>query len=481
MQGKVLDVITNMYIKAKSCVSINGAESGYFPCHTGVRQGENLSPLLFSIYLSDLNNFLSSECTSLSYLDSIQEDLLDREVSTFFKLYLLMYADDTVLLAESPKDLQTSLNAMKEYCTLFDLKVNISKTKIMIFSRGKLRKPHSFYFGDEKLDVVNEYNYLGLIFNYNAKFNVAKKFLYQKGSRAMFALLKKIRKLALPVDIALKLFNNLVKPVILYGAEVWGCENYDIFEKLQLRFCKYILSVNKSTCSNMVYGELGVMPVNIDVKTRMIVYWAKLICGNQGKISNLIYSLLYKLDQLNIFKSDWIHTIKSILNNSGFSGIWLSQSIPHSADNLRDKIKIRLKDQFIQQWYEGISHGGKCTNYRIFKKIFTFEKYLTELPDQLRKNMTKFRCRNHRLPIESGCRTHVSRDMRICQHCRKDIGDEYHYLLSCPHFTTERAKYIKKTCWQKPSAIQLERLMNNTNSDDFRKLSMFVKFILSTF
>jgi len=339
MQGKVLDVITNMYIKAKSCVSINGAESGYFPCHTGVRQGENLSPLLFSIYLSDLNNFLSSECTSLSYLDSIQEDLLDREVSTFFKLYLLMYADDTVLLAESPKDLQTSLNAMKEYCTLFDLKVNISKTKIMIFSRGKLRKPHSFYFGDEKLDVVNEYNYLGLIFNYNAKFNVAKKFLYQKGSRAMFALLKKIRKLALPMDIALKLFNNLVKPVILYGAEVWGCENYDIFEKLQLRFCKYILSVNKSTCSNMVYGELGVMPVNIDVKTRMIVYWAKLICGNQGKISNLIYSLLYKLDQLNIFKSDWIHTIKSILNNSGFSGIWLSQSIPHSVDNLRDNNK----------------------------------------------------------------------------------------------------------------------------------------------
>ena len=52
-----------------------------------------------------------------------------------------MYADDTVLLAELPDDLQTSLNIMQEYCTLYDLKLNISKIKVMmIFSRGKLHE-----------------------------------------------------------------------------------------------------------------------------------------------------------------------------------------------------------------------------------------------------------------------------------------------------------------------------------------------------
>ena len=71
-----------------------------------------------------------------------------------------MYADDTVLLAESPDDLQTSLNRMQEYCTLYDLKLNISKTKVMIFSRGKLKTPHLFYYGEEAIEVVNEYNYL---------------------------------------------------------------------------------------------------------------------------------------------------------------------------------------------------------------------------------------------------------------------------------------------------------------------------------
>ena len=144
ISGRILDVIKNMYLKAKSCVAINGGQSECFPCHIGVRQGENLSPLMFSIYLADLNNFLASKCTGLDYLNNIQEEPLNDELTTFFKLYLLMYAADTVLLAESPEDLQTSLNTMKDYCSMFDLEINIDKTKVMICSRGKLRKPHYF-------------------------------------------------------------------------------------------------------------------------------------------------------------------------------------------------------------------------------------------------------------------------------------------------------------------------------------------------
>ena len=109
-----------------------------------------------------------------------------------------MYADDTVLLAESPDDLQTSLLRMQEYCTLYDLKLNISKTNA--FSRGKLKTPHLYYFGEEIIDVVNAYYNIGIILTrYNAKFNVAKQNLYQKGNRAMFALYE-----------AVKPFTNLV-------------------------------------------------------------------------------------------------------------------------------------------------------------------------------------------------------------------------------------------------------------------------------
>ena len=69
-----------------------------------------------------------------------------------------MYADNIVILAESPGDLQTSLNRLQDYYTLYDLKLNISKNKVVIFSRGRLRTPHLFYFGEETIEAVNESN-----------------------------------------------------------------------------------------------------------------------------------------------------------------------------------------------------------------------------------------------------------------------------------------------------------------------------------
>ena len=99
-------------------------------------------------------------------------NIIDEEIVTYFKLYILLYADDTVILAENPNDLQASLNEMEKYCDTFDLHINVNKTRILIFSRGKLRKHHIFNFGEHILDTVDEYNYLGLVFNYNAKFKI---------------------------------------------------------------------------------------------------------------------------------------------------------------------------------------------------------------------------------------------------------------------------------------------------------------------
>ena len=60
IQGKILNVIKNMYMEIKSCITLNGSTSEFFDCEKGVRQGENLSLLLFAIYMNDLENFLST-------------------------------------------------------------------------------------------------------------------------------------------------------------------------------------------------------------------------------------------------------------------------------------------------------------------------------------------------------------------------------------------------------------------------------------
>ena len=75
INGKVLTVIQNMYSEAKSCVRVGGKLSDYFQCTAGVRQGENLSPILFAIYLNDFNAYLAESSKGLSNLEENLEEL----------------------------------------------------------------------------------------------------------------------------------------------------------------------------------------------------------------------------------------------------------------------------------------------------------------------------------------------------------------------------------------------------------------------
>ena len=50
INGKFFNVIHNLYLNIKSCISLNNEKSAFFDSHCGVRQGENLSPVLFSLF-----------------------------------------------------------------------------------------------------------------------------------------------------------------------------------------------------------------------------------------------------------------------------------------------------------------------------------------------------------------------------------------------------------------------------------------------
>ena len=90
------------------------------------------------MFLNDLSEFISHAYSGLNDISEMSKILLSNdEIEVLFKLYILLYADDTVIFAESKEELQAALNAMYLYCKSWDLEVNPTTTKVTIFCKRK--------------------------------------------------------------------------------------------------------------------------------------------------------------------------------------------------------------------------------------------------------------------------------------------------------------------------------------------------------
>ena len=428
INGKCLILIQNMYNSIKSRVSTNEGMSAFFPCCKGVRQGENLSPLLFSLYLNDLEHFFLVNGAS-----GIDCEANDESMYAFVKILIILFADDTVLFSDTKEDLQYSLTLFEKYCDLWKLTVNISKTKILIFNTRRYAHDLHFFLYGEELELVNDYKYLGIYLSKSGSYLKCKKHIAEQANAAMFSLLRKSRALNLPITMQIDLFNKIIKPVLLYGCEIWAVGNLDLIERVQLRFVKIILNLKKSTPSYMIYGELGIYPLEVDIKTRIISFWSKLLDFDSNKLLSMVYQVNKCLFDNKKCKSPWLEQVKNLIEKNGFGNIWTApQQVNKKWFCLA--FKQKLKDTFLQNWESLLSKSSSGTNYRIFKTEFGISNFFNTLSNRQCKYLTAFRTRNHRMPVETGRWQSRPLNERICTLCMTDVGDEYHYILQCKHF-----------------------------------------------
>ena len=115
--------------------------------------------------------------------------------------------------------------------------------------------------------------------------------------------------------------------------------------------------------------------------------------------------------------------------------LWLDQRkvIDLSYCRFKKLYKEKLRTFYNTAWQNKMQTSSKCSLYRNFKVELKLEKYMLVLPPQLKFSLIRFRTSNHRLPIETGRYNNTDRPDRICTLCHShDIGDEYHYLITCP-------------------------------------------------
>ena len=131
IKGKFLKVIKSIYSSIRSCVKVNqNTMTESFLRNKGIRQGDGLSPVLFSLFMNDLPEyFRAHNCPGAGYQS----------------LNCLMYADDLLVISNSPEGFQQSLNVIYKHAQEWRLKVNTKKSNIIIFSgNGQNQKPKQF-------------------------------------------------------------------------------------------------------------------------------------------------------------------------------------------------------------------------------------------------------------------------------------------------------------------------------------------------
>ena len=242
---------------------------------------------------------------------------------------------------------------------------------------------------------------------------------------------------------SLHLFDTCILPIIEYDSEIWfrGGKNFEIIERLHLRFLKSLLHVKSQTCTQAVYGELGRYPLKIKIQVKLLKYWARLINLPQEHKLRTVYDHLLKLDEKG--KSNWTTSVKKLLNSCQMDIYWTSQSVPQ-INLFISTASDFLHKQFENSWKNAIRNQTILRTYIKFKADFQFEKYLYINSSVIRTAITQFRVSSHHLEIEKG-RHHkpkpIPKENRKCLKCdNDDVEDEIHFILHCTKYQEPRAK-----------------------------------------
>lgn len=282
----MLTILMNMYSSISSAVRIGIHErTNYFEGFSGVRQGCILSPLLFSLYVSELEHMLRFSGTHGIELLSNDE-----------RTHVLMYADDMCLLSDNIVDMQRKIYCLQDFCKKWGLSVNLEKTKMTVFSNGgTLKRAEKWYFGGKPINISTYYSYLGVIFSSRLIWTNCIESLCSKASR----LVSRVRSLcrrydAIEPNILFNIFDVKIKPLLLYGCEIWGVRISEQIEKVHVQFCKAVLNIGKTTPNCLALSECGRFHLFVSYQLRAMKFWLRVDLWKL-KTLNLLKMLLTKL------------------------------------------------------------------------------------------------------------------------------------------------------------------------------------------
>jgi hypothetical protein len=281
IDGKVFWAIKALYNGNKACVKVNDYLTEWFDCRIGVRQGDTLSPTLFSIFINDLAKDINVLDNGLKFGEST--------------VSILLYADDVVLLAKNADDLQIMLNTLNAWSKTWLVDINKTKSKVVHFRKTNTVRTNSvFKVGEKTLEIDSTYKYLGTYFSDTLNFTDHADRLGESGGRALGSIVSKLKKNSyMNYSAFTKLFESCVTPIIDYGAEVWGFRNYNKPNLVQNKAMRIFLGVHRFAPVAGLEGDMAWLSPQYRRWLCILRLWNRLINMHDDRLPKRIFNHMH--------------------------------------------------------------------------------------------------------------------------------------------------------------------------------------------
>ena len=422
IQDKAWRMIRMLYKRVDNKVIFGNIESDVIDIPNGVKQGCVLSPLLFNLVASDLNDMLFNiEGISINEMN----------------VNALLYADDIVLIAKNDKDLELLLQIAANFADKWSLSFNEKKSQVLVM--GKRLSPKMWQLGNKYIQETNSYKYLGVYINRQLKDHTHILEYLKKKSTKMEGYVRHL--LASHLDINRIEFGNAlwfqaILPSISHCASVWlnNSDNYaKCLKSIQYNFAKAVLKINSKAMPNYIalMGELGWTPIIDHLDLVRIKYLHHLQNMDNGRLTKIIFNEMIKISPENTrCPFNFIKSTKEILTRNGLDFMLenldnldiSSLKRVHGTNNILNVQHIR-------------STSSSLRYYFLHKPSYECAPYLLKSLTNYSATLLKLKLRCGILPIGENLKRQNRSDG--CCKCGA-FESAKHFILYCPFYEDAR-------------------------------------------
>lgn len=292
---------------------------------SGVPQGTVLGPILFNLFINDLNQNNSSE--------------------------MKLYADDCLLyrIVNDKNDtitLQNDLILLENWSTKWQMKFNPEKCQVITFNKRLNEENTDYYICNEKLEQTETFKYLGVHLQSNLKWDQQVDNALQKGNRSLGFLRRHYT--SVPKNIKEHLVKATVFPHIQYAATCWDPHQQHLISRIE---------IFQRKCARFIIGNFKKTPGSATSCMRTLG-WAQ--AKTQRKLQRLLFLFKCKNNLCAVKIPDYFLP-KNCMTRSYHSDKFIQ---PFVED---DTYKHSFFPQTINEWNELPNHIIECNNLKEFR------------------------------------------------------------------------------------------------------------------